>query len=60
MKLLNEEREFVVGSVIHDWDQGDSAMTDGVMSVLLMGCSLVFLTESECKCRKVTEVASLN
>lgn len=57
---MKEGREFIVGSVVHDWDQEDSAMTDEVMSVLLMGCSLVFLTEGECKCRKITEVTSLH
>lgn len=57
---MKEGREFIVGSVVHDWDQGDSAMTDEVTSVLLMGCSLVFLTEGECKCRKITEVTSLH
>lgn len=45
-----EGREFTVGSVIHDWEQEESAMTDEAkLRLCILNGPLAFLTESECK-----------
>lgn len=48
-----EGREFTVGSVIHDWEQEESAMTDEAkLRLCILNGPLAFLLESECKWKK--------